>query len=241
MIVRSVVVLPAPLRPSSIVTSPEGTSKSTPCRMWYAPMWVCTPREREQRPHAHAGFGFRREAEIGLAHDGRGDHRLRLAVGDELAVVQHDDAVGELAHDVHLVLDQQDGLVALALELADQLEDHRHVGGAHAGGRLVEHVDARLERHQHRDLELALVAVRQAARRGVLAAGQAHPLDQLVGAPARCPGDRATPRTGSSPSLAPRLHREAHVLEHAQAGEELRQLEGAAEAAVRARRRPARR
>jgi hypothetical protein len=32
------------------------------------------------------------------------------------------------------------------------------------GGRLVEHVDARLERDQHRDLELALVAVRQAAR-----------------------------------------------------------------------------
>ena len=33
MIVRSVVVLPAPLRPSSIVTASAGTSKSTPCRM----------------------------------------------------------------------------------------------------------------------------------------------------------------------------------------------------------------
>ncbi len=35
MMVRSVVLLPAPLRPSSTVSSPAGTSRSTPCRMWY--------------------------------------------------------------------------------------------------------------------------------------------------------------------------------------------------------------
>ena len=35
MMVRSVVVLPAPLRPSSTVMAPSGTLKSTPCRMWY--------------------------------------------------------------------------------------------------------------------------------------------------------------------------------------------------------------
>jgi len=33
MMVRSVVVLPAPLRPNSMVTAPLGTSKLTPCRM----------------------------------------------------------------------------------------------------------------------------------------------------------------------------------------------------------------
>jgi hypothetical protein len=43
MMVRSVVVLPAPLRPSSMVSCPRGTARSTPCRMWYAPMCVCTP------------------------------------------------------------------------------------------------------------------------------------------------------------------------------------------------------
>jgi hypothetical protein len=43
MMVRSVVGLPAPLRPSSTVIAPCGTTKSTPCRMWYCPMWVCTP------------------------------------------------------------------------------------------------------------------------------------------------------------------------------------------------------
>src|SRR4029078_4240753 len=33
----SVVVLPAPLRPSSVTTSPAFTLKLTPCRMWDSP------------------------------------------------------------------------------------------------------------------------------------------------------------------------------------------------------------
>jgi hypothetical protein len=33
MMVRSVVVLPAPFLPSSTVMAPRGTAKSTPCRM----------------------------------------------------------------------------------------------------------------------------------------------------------------------------------------------------------------
>src|SRR5581483_3833986 len=114
----SVVVLPAPLRPSSTVMAPEGTVKSTPCRMWYCPMWVCTP-SRVSSASAMAGLRAGRrcrgDAEVGLLHHCRADHRSRLAVGHQPAVVQHDDAVGEAAHDVHLVLDEQDGLVALGL------------------------------------------------------------------------------------------------------------------------------
>ena len=34
---RSVVVLPAPLRPSSAVTLPSAASRLTPCRMWLLP------------------------------------------------------------------------------------------------------------------------------------------------------------------------------------------------------------
>ena len=57
-------------------------------------------------------------------------------------------------------------LVASLLELRDQVEHHRHLVDAHAGGGLVEHEDLGLERHQQRDLELALVAVRQRGGRG---------------------------------------------------------------------------
>ena len=37
MRLRSVVVLPAPLRPSSVVIVPSATSRPTPCRMWLLP------------------------------------------------------------------------------------------------------------------------------------------------------------------------------------------------------------
>ena len=52
--------------------------------------------------------------------------------------------------------------VASRLQLADQVQHHRHLVDAHAGGRLVEHEDLRLQRHQQRHFQLALVAVRQA-------------------------------------------------------------------------------
>ena len=45
-IARSVVVLPTPLRPSSAVTPPSGTSKDTPCRTCEPARWTCRSRER---------------------------------------------------------------------------------------------------------------------------------------------------------------------------------------------------
>jgi hypothetical protein len=50
-------------------------------------------------------------------------------------------------------------LVLSGLEFGDQVEHHRRLVDAHAGGRLVEHVDLRLHRHQERNFQLALVAV----------------------------------------------------------------------------------
>ena len=162
---------------------------------------------------------FGGDAEIGLLHDRRGDHLGRLAVGDELAVVQHDDAVGERAHHVHLVLDQQDGLARVLLELRDQVEHDRHLVDAHAGGRLVEHEDLRLERHHQRDLELALVAMRQRGRGDVARGRRARRWSRMASA-------RAIRSRAAHPGpqhvvmhAAPRLHREADVLDDAQVRE----------------------
>ena len=77
------------------------------------------------------------------------------------AVVQHDDAVGERAHDIHLVLDEQDGLGLVLLQPRDQIEHDGDFVDAHAGGRFVEHEDIGLQRHHQRDFELALIAVRK--------------------------------------------------------------------------------
>src|SRR5581483_7567072 len=125
MMVRNVVVLPAPLRPSSTVMAPFGTEKSTPCRMWYWPIWVCTPCSVSSASAMGGprGCGLRLgcDAEVGFLHHRRADHLGGLAVGHQSPVVQHDDAVGEALHHVHLVLDEQDGLVALALEPLDEV------------------------------------------------------------------------------------------------------------------------
>src|SRR6185295_7067170 len=187
--------------------------------MWYCPMCVLTLFRSSTR-----------DPEIGFLHDRRGDDRRRVAVGDELSLVEDDDAVGERAHDVHLVLDQQDGLVAARLDVADEIEDHRHFVDAHAGGRLVEHEHFGLEREQDRHLELALVAVRQRGSRDLRLAGErdaleiaARPLDQL--------DVRAPRRQQVLAGAGARLHREAHVLQHAQAREQVGELEGAADAA----------
>src|SRR5690554_443682 len=42
MTVLSVVLLPAPLRPSKTVSSFLGTTRSTPSRMWYCSIFACT-------------------------------------------------------------------------------------------------------------------------------------------------------------------------------------------------------
>src|SRR5688500_14428575 len=128
MIVRRQVVFPAPLRPSSIVSCFSGTAKSTPCRMWYCPICVLTPSRRS------TGY-----SKIGFLHDRRGDDLRRRAGGDQLALVQHDDAVGERAHHVHLVLDEEDGLLSCPLDFLDEGKHGGHFVDAHPRGGLVEH------------------------------------------------------------------------------------------------------
>src|SRR3954453_10602369 len=67
MMLRSVVVLPTPLRPSRAAHSPSFTSRSTPCRMCSLPMWTCTLRRLsiERLLDVVLVLGA---AEIGFAH-----------------------------------------------------------------------------------------------------------------------------------------------------------------------------
>src|SRR5256885_3832533 len=95
MIVRRQVVLPAPLRPSSMVSEFGATPKSTPCRMWYCPMCVFMLSSWSR---SRTGY-----AQVSLLHDRRGYDFGRRALRDELALVQHDDAIRERAHYIHLV------------------------------------------------------------------------------------------------------------------------------------------
>ncbi len=97
-------------------------------------------------------------------------------------MVHDGDAVHEPQDHVHVVLDHEHG-AADRVQVADDLDEAGHVGRRHAGHGLVEQHDARLGREQHRDLELALVAVGQVARGDL---GAAHEPDGLQ-VPVRLP------------------------------------------------------
>src|SRR5215510_9797308 len=123
------------------------------------------------------------DAEIGRDHPGIVANLIRRAVCDLLAVVEHDDVVGNLHHHGHVVLDQKDrgrmlvpDLVQIAAELGALIR-------IEAGGRLVETKQHRVRAHGARDLQPALAAIRQFAG-GIVGAvgegGAVEPIARLV-------------------------------------------------------------
>src|SRR5437879_5286994 len=101
MMVRSVVVFPAPFRPTRQTTSCAPTWSETSPRMRLLPM---STQRRSTVSIAHA-----------LADDG-GDHlrvgedAIRGRIREHAAFVQRDDAAGVAEDDVHIVLDLDDRL-----------------------------------------------------------------------------------------------------------------------------------
>src|SRR5437667_11732859 len=87
MIDFSVVVLPAPLRPSSVTTSPSATSKSMPCRM-------CDSPYQALRPFTSSRLGMPR-SQIGLDHARVLGDRVVVPLGEDLAALEHRDPVRE--------------------------------------------------------------------------------------------------------------------------------------------------
>src|SRR5262245_43756831 len=133
MIDFSVVVLPAPLRPSSVTTSPANTSKVAPCSTCDSPYHDCSPSTASSG--AAPGLSMA-DPEIGLAHLRIGRDRLVIALGQHAPAREHGDAVGEVGDDAEIVLDHQHR--AVGGDRLDQRADAVDVLVAHAGHRLVE-------------------------------------------------------------------------------------------------------
>ena len=78
------------------------------------------------------------------------------------ALGHHDDPVADVAHDVHVVLDEHHGnaLDPQALHVAEQRLGERRV---HAGHRLVEHDQLRVGHHRPRHLEQLALPARERA------------------------------------------------------------------------------
>src|SRR5712692_10099818 len=197
-----VVVLPAPLRPSSVTTSPARTSSRE-----FSGMAGALPR-------SHIGLD-----DVGVLRDGG-----VVTLGEDLAASEHGDGVGEIGDHAEIVLDHEHG--AIDGDLPDEGGDPLHVLMGHPRRRLVEEHHLGIEGEGGGDLEGPLAAIGQLDRRGGREGTEAHGLDQLEG-PAVEPFQHAlrSPEIeGASPAS---LEGDPNVLEHAQMREDGRDLEGA--------------
>src|SRR5665213_217076 len=161
-----VVVLPAPLRPSKVTTSPSATAKPTPCKTCDSPYQAW--RSRTASSGAAGARAWRATssmaaAEIGFAHVGIAGDGAVVALGQHLAAHQHGDGVRQIGDDGEIMLDHEDG--ARPGDLADERRDVPDILAPEPGHRLVEQQQFGIERQGGRDLERALAAIGQLNRR----------------------------------------------------------------------------
>src|ERR1700730_5096950 len=134
MIARRVVVLPTPFLPKSAAHSPAFTVSVTPCRMCSLPMWTCTSSRLSTGGILDVVLVLL-AAEIGLAHALVGSDLCRAAAREDGALRHHGDIVGDLAHHVHVVLDNDD--MNLTRRLPDSFDRAAGFSRAHAASGLV--------------------------------------------------------------------------------------------------------
>src|SRR3981189_792437 len=103
MMARSVVVLPTPLRPSSVTTSPSPTAKLMPCRMCDSPYQPCRSSTRSISFWKTCLSGIT-GPHVGFTHLGLLRRLLVIPLGQDAAAGQHGDRVREVGDDREVVL-----------------------------------------------------------------------------------------------------------------------------------------
>src|SRR5688572_4452708 len=160
-------------------------------------------------------------------------HFGRRAFGNLLAVVEHHYAVAYVHHQAHIMLDQKHGHAVVA-DAADQLAEREALRRIHAGCRLVQSEELRLGGQGARDLQPALIAVREAAGGVIGARADADVVEQFQGAlfdgfffleGLAIAQDRA-----QHPGMGARVAPDHYVLERRQVHEQADVLERAADA-----------
>src|SRR3954470_22331670 len=92
MIARIVVVLPAPLRPSNVTSSPSPMLNSTPCRMCDSPYQACRLRTRSNS----SGALMRADADAsGMSGSHIGFDDLGIAGNRGVVALGQDEAAGQ--------------------------------------------------------------------------------------------------------------------------------------------------
>ena len=105
------------------------------------------------------------DAQVRLDDVGIGAHVSGRSITDAPAVVEHDDMVGNLHDDAHIVLDQQDRCTLGVADVMQQPVECRALLGVQARRRFVEAQQDGIGAHGARDLKAALIAIGQFAGR----------------------------------------------------------------------------
>src|SRR5438046_9933372 len=118
MMARRVVVLPAPLRPRRVATSPSSIVKSMPCSTCDSPYQACNPVTSSSGAPAESGMTG---AHIGFDDLGVGRNRGVIALRQNATARQHRNGLRQIGDDGWIVLAQQYGAVTLGVpnETAD--------------------------------------------------------------------------------------------------------------------------
>src|SRR6478672_13752176 len=126
------VLFPAPFAPMIVTTWPFGISNETSRTAWIAPYDMFT-----QSSFSITSLLCCFRAEISFDDSPVGLDYRRRPFRDLDSVVEYDDVVGDRHHQIHVVLDHQDGDPKLA-DLDDQLAELSRLLWIQAGCRLVE-------------------------------------------------------------------------------------------------------
>ena len=140
--------------------------------------------------------------------------------------MQDRDAVGNAHHELHLVLDDEDG--PPLGEGADEHHGRVRLLGAHARRRLVEEEQGRLGREGDGDLEVTLLAMGEKGGHALGLLAEAHRIEDNPGAL-----PRRAQTIGSRPEVEGvriPLRGHAHVLEHAEMRKDIGDLVGLGDA-----------
>src|SRR5690606_18325343 len=169
LMARKMVLLPAPLAPSSTTSSPWPTSRLTPSRARKLPYLTTTLSSCSIVTPQVSLDHLRIALDLG-----------RRALGDLLAVVEHDDLVRKAHDHVHLVLDQADGQPVLD-HLPDQLCQTCGLVGVDATCRFVQQHHGRLSRQRQRERDTLAFLLADVGDHPVCDVGQADEFQHFLG------------------------------------------------------------
>src|SRR5690348_13386472 len=229
MIDLSVVVLPAPLRPSRVTTSPAFTPKLMPWRIWDSPyqasrFWTLrTSGASADLAGASAIFTSGMTGpQIGFLDPLILGQVGVIALRQHLPARQHGDDVGEIGDHTQIMLHHQDGVLRRdALDQGGNLVD---VLVAHAGHWLVQQHHLRIERERRCNFQCALAPVGHLDRRCIGKLAEADIVQKLERAVIEAVQHRlGAPEIEGGAVLA--LQRHAHILQRGKVREHRRDLE----------------